>query len=467
MMEVTRLTKDELLYEVGVRGSKLSPSSAKVKDLRTLLGRLLKEELKGEGLEDALLPVVVEEEVAILGCKLEEASSMLEVIKESKGKPEEVVSESIRLRTLTSHCNRRLVRLLSNASQEEKKSVKPLFVILKDLVKEFRECGEEPVYAASTVMTVSSASEATGTRNSKSKSKSKHSSGSESEDEEGRRKEKPERGRVPKDVHKWNIHFSGEENQNVLSFIMDVEEKAKWKCIDLNCLIACASEFFKGDAKTWYRSVKAKIDSWEEMKIALRKEYLPLDYYDNLWDEIRARKQGQNESVGTYIANMIALFDRLEMVEPVHEEVMLKTMIKNLAPFYTEHLALTPVLSIDQLKALGKKLEVSKLRVETYEGRKGRKVEPEFVAKGNRVRKPTVSEVVSDKPEVPKEPKVEDTKPPLSPVVTKCKCFRCGESGHKFKECKVVNGKRFCYRCGMKDETAKTCPRCKRRGEGQ
>ena len=127
----------------------------------------------------------------------------------------------------------------------------------------------------------------------------------------------------PPDFHKWGIKFSGAENTSVLSFIFDVEEKATWKGVSFNTLIIGASEFFTDRAKTWFRSVKSSIDSWEELKIALRKEFLPLDYYENLWEEIGNRKQGKKESMGEYVANKISLFQRLEMLEPVGDEVKL------------------------------------------------------------------------------------------------------------------------------------------------
>ena len=49
-------------------------------------------------------------------------------------------------------------------------------------------------------------------------------------------------------------------------------------------------------------------NSWVEFKYLIKKEYLPLDYQRHLKEEIRARVQGPNEPMGTYIAKMLGLF---------------------------------------------------------------------------------------------------------------------------------------------------------------
>lgn len=92
------------------------------------------------------------------------------------------------------------------------------------------------------------------------------------------------------DFHKWNVSFSGADDKSVNSFIQDVEEKARSKNIDKRYLLQGATEFLTGVAKTWYRSIESETNSWEELKLALRREFLPLDYEESLWEEIRGRK---------------------------------------------------------------------------------------------------------------------------------------------------------------------------------
>ncbi|KAK3931280.1 Activity-regulated cytoskeleton associated protein 2 [Frankliniella fusca] len=163
---------------------------------------------------------------------------------------------------------------------------------------------------------------------------------------------------------------------------MDVEEKAESCGIDPRHLLKGAPEFFCGRAKTWYRSVKGQIESWKELNF-LRTEFLPVGYSDNLWEEVRARLQGASEPIGTYIANMLSLFDRLALMGPIKEDIKLNIFVKNLAPFYVGRLANTPILSIPHLKQLGRNLEMTKFRIERYDkSRKTPLIEPEFAFMG-------------------------------------------------------------------------------------
>lgn len=467
-MDVQRLTKDELLHEVGIRGNKLVAAETTVDALRTLFRDLKAREENDEVLEDALVPVDLEEEGLVIDTKLQEARELLLQLPDVESDAAKL-SKATRIRTITSHLSRRTVRLLSHAEAADREPVKNLLRDLKGFVEQFRQAGELPVYAASTVLTPSSV-RSFGSR--RSESVQGDGGAGDPKGPKGGSSSK----RSPPKFYKWKIHFSGEEGSSVLSFIMDIEEKATYEQVEFNALITGATEFFTGDAKVWYRSVKEKIDSWSELKIALKREYLPLDYHDNLWEEIRSRKQGPSETVGTYVANMLALFSRLEMDAQVNEEVRLKVMLKNLSPFYTERLALTNVMSVEQLKAFGKQLEVSKMRVESYEGKtKPRKMEPEFAVKPGRSRKPAVNEVV-DVSEVtagPSKPSAPQNQPPVKvekdATAKPCKlsCWNCDVQGHRHSECPNSVKRVFCYRCGKRDVTVRNCPRCRRKGEGQ
>lgn len=463
-MDVKRLSKEELLYEVGIRGQRFGPNESTVKDLRRMFIDLKLREDAGEELEDALVPVDVAEEATIVQAKLTDATSLLDAMLETEDAASNS-SNAARVRTLTSHCNKRLQRLLSHAEGEERKVVKPLFTSLKGIVEEFRKRGNTPIYSATSVPSVSSFSKS-----------SRREEEREDSDSDGERKshKSSKRGQVPKDLHKWGIKFSGDDDSSVTSFILDVEEKAAWKGVHLDQLLVGVSEFFTGEAKTWYRSIKNKVDSWEEMKIALRREFLALDYFDNLWEEIRGRKQGLQESVGTFIANMLAMFDRLSMDEPITEELMLKIILKNLAPFYTERLALTDVLSLKHLRVLGKQLETSKMRVDSYDSKgKVKKMEPEFAAKPTRIRKPVITEVSevavgsSSSKEIKKPESKGEGSSSAKSGHPKMHCWRCEKPGHRHVDCTSDVNRVFCYRCGMKDVTVRNCGRCRRKGEDQ
>lgn len=477
IMDVTRLAKDELIHEVGIRGHKVEADVATVDALRKTLRDLLAKEANGDVLEDALLPVDVEGEMLLLGAKL---ISVEELLSEQPGIIEAGLSTAdgmaTKIRTLTSHCNKRLVRLLTNCPADcpmkLRNGIKAMFRKLKELVEKFRSMdATKAVYAASSVLTVSeeksehtagSGSESSDSDGSKAQSKSSHSSKPKRE-RHGKKSRTPPVVTKALDLHKWNIKFSGKEEESVISFLQDVEEKAAWKGVELNYLVAGATEFFEGRAKTWFRTERAKLDSWSELKVALRREFLPLDYYDNLWEEVRTRKQGVSEPMGAYVSNVMALFERLEIGEPVKDEVKLRYLLKNVAPFYAQHLALTNVLSITHLKELGRKLEVGKMRAEGYDGKTKKKMEPEFALKSSQYRRPVVNALSAEPPVVPVV--VKQVEKPAKESGSKVVCYRCEEPGHIWSKCASTNpehkNKRFCYRCGDVAHFAKDCTKRK------
>ena len=458
-MDVSRLLKDELVYEVGIRGY-VARTGDTVTSLVKKLRQLMRREEEGEELEDRLLPIDVDEEATYIDFKLTEATLLLS---RAQDKVDFDMKRAIRIRTLLSHLNKRLNRLYQFIANDDakKKSLKPLFIALKQCVALFRTLGSEPVYAASTVLTVSM-TESTKSSRSQSSSSSSSSSVTTVLDGEDRKKEKetgPQskgfENQKPPDFHKWGVSFSGSEDKSVLSFIFEVEEKATWKGVPFNNLVLGATEFFTGHAKTWFRSVRSKIDSWEELKVALHKEFLPLNYHETLWEEIRSRKQAKKEPIGEYVANMMALFERLEFLEPVTDERKLTVLKNNLAPFYLSKLALTSILSVEQLKTLGRQLEASRNLMDVYDGKdKPKLVEPEFAAKNPIARKftPKIAAV---------EAGTSSAGSSSTSGAPKLKCWDCQEPGHGFTKCPKRSKKLFCHGCGKPGLISSNCPKCK------
>ncbi|KAE8751137.1 hypothetical protein FOCC_FOCC002221 [Frankliniella occidentalis] len=472
-----RLRADELRYEVGVRGTR-APDTATVDQLRRVLARLLREEEQGTAHDDALLPVQVDEELSVMDAKVQELGAAVALL---ELEPDD--STAARVRALAAHCNRRLSRLLEHSEAGERNRVKALLLDLKGHVRTVRGVHEGPLYQASSVLSistvsgtsVSSAASSTATSASQSDTASSAStcpsvkppSTRDSSSSKKSNKSKSNSGSEPSsrtkiDFSKWNVTFSGEGEASVLSFVMDIEEKAESQGIAHKYLIRGAPEFFTGRAKTWYRSVKHQVNSWNELKMFLRTEFLPMGYYDNLWEEVRNRKQGENEQIGAYIANMLMLFERLSEMGPVKEEIKLNIILKNLAPFYLDGLKLTTVMSVSHLKNLGRELEMAKFRVERYDKSRTKcpPMEPEFAYQCKGRAKAAVNALEPD-PEVaasaPHNP--QKNRPSFT-------CWRCDRAGHGYRDCRAKGDfEMFCWGCGKKGAMRVTCPVCKARKE--
>ncbi|KAK3918004.1 Activity-regulated cytoskeleton associated protein 1, partial [Frankliniella fusca] len=490
-MDVSRLHKDELLFELAYRGLDLKKEKKTVTELRALLSERIEREAAGEEFESLVTWEDVDEGLILFQTKVE---LLNELVRPAGGDFDP--SSAGRTRALASHCNKRLIALMERydeMSPEMRTDVKKQAILLKTLVSEFRSMGESRVYAASSVQSVSAvegweppqrpavvrpagvawgmvvgggaverkqavrASVQTSRKSKKSSRKksaisssSASSSSSDSSDAEPVSR-RTRLSSVPQDLHKWGVQpFSGDQSVSVCSFLSDIEEKARWRRVNLDSLVAAASEFFCGEAKVRYRSIAGSIDSWKEFCIKVKEEFLPMDYYDNLMEEIRSRKQGPEETVGTYVANMCALFDRLGTgVDEEHRQYegwKLAITVKNLAPYYTDRLTLVKVASFEHLKQLGRDIEASKHRVDAYDGKtKVRKMEPEFAAKPARPRsKPLIHEVETEVEALSLGPNPPQNEHP-APKPRTLRCWNCDEVGHRHNSCAKPRHNLFCF----------------------
>lgn len=510
-MEVERLRKDELMYELIVgRGCTKVTKETTVEKLREALKSAISREAKGEIFKEGELDPV--EELAVCSAKLEEVYLFLE-------NPEG--GSTWRIRTLLYHLNPRLVRLLSHCTGAERHECKRLLKNLKTTTAQFKSLGTTRQYQAPSVVTVSTMQSVAGSNWGDESFCTRSVAGnghraqvnpadvalpSTNEKESSVRREDQRlnqslssslaglmlgsgTGAIPKvprksakasssssnkavAFHKWNVTFSGARDSSVNSFILRVEELADSRRVSDEDLLNGACEFFTGPALVWYRSVKNEITDWESLKTLLRKEFLPVDYQTSLIDEIRNRRQGVDEPSSAYIACMVGLFDRLEYVVP--EKTKLEIIVRNMSPFYLNNLAWASIISLNHLKEEARTLEVRKSLVDRYEnGNKNRDpLEPDLAYRRNpflnpaskpfvppakpfvQTRRPVVHEVETP-PEVPQSaPKVEAvSNPAYKPNFT---CWNCLGEGHRFMDCPRPKHL-FCHKCGRQGVLSQNC----------
>lgn len=159
-------------------------------------------------------------------------------------------------------------------------------------------------------------------------------------------------------VYKWGVHFDG-NSRELNSFLERVNELAEARHVSKRELFSSAVDLFTGKALLWYRSVKATVTDWEGLVSLLKQEFLPTDFDDKLWDEIKARVQGRGKAVLMYIAVMETLFGRLNRLPC--ETTKVKYIRQNLLPNYYSQLALSKINTVNELTKLCKKLEENRL----------------------------------------------------------------------------------------------------------
>lgn len=267
-------------------------------------------------------------------------------------------------------------------------------------------------------------------------------------------------------VSKWNIQYDG--RSSVANFLERVEELRQSRGVPESHLLHAASELLKGDALIWYRSVKHTFTNWEDFKQDLRATFQPFDYEASLWDEIRARTQGQDEKVVVYVAVMENLFGRLSQCPS--EQTRLSIIRRNMLPSLQIQLALSPVESLATLIRLGRTIEEANFVAHRYcppPTNIKHVLEPDLAYRKcdstTRVSAVTantdvelidfsVAPVSTSRPLSAGEPRV----PSWSANLT---CWNCGGTGHRSISCRQPK-KVHCYRCGMPDVKVSTCPKC-------
>lgn len=281
-------------------------------------------------------------------------------------------------------------------------------------------------------------------------------------------------------VCKWGIVFDGNTSKlSLSSFLQRIEELR----IARNCtcaeLFQSASDLFEGIAREWFRSQSRqhRFDSWKTLTAALRQDFLPSDYDDQLWKEIQQRTQGQDERVVIYISIMENLFSCLG--EPPSQEVKLKIIRKNLLPSYQPHLALQAIPDISVLTDICRSLEDADMLRKKFQPppRNISVLEP-----GLAYRPPQVS---SDQPSGSNACDGFQQHTPRRSInsernngywnqssrskhirqVAVVQCWRCNETGHLQRDCKrrILS----CHGCGKLNVIRPNCPNCTKNRSGR
>lgn len=104
-------------------------------------------------------------------------------------------------------------------------------------------------------------------------------------------------------ISDWGLKFSGESDALGLNaFLLRVNELRESRGISTQQLFKSAVELFEGKALIYYRSLKDKISDWNTLCDIFRDEFLPRDFNERIWEQIKSRTQGDNESIAIYVA---------------------------------------------------------------------------------------------------------------------------------------------------------------------
>lgn len=430
--ECNRLSKDELEYELKIRGFE---DVGTVDKMRSCLRNVLKLERSGQSLTYPAYALNCDEEFKIVEDKIKEIVSSIEIFEgDDKTTAYKKISSKI------AHVMKRIDR--TNPTESDKIKLRSsllsqaltLMPKLKFRIKnlKFQEASIlNPSFFNIDLEDDLSSEEETAAHgnicNSTPKNKTSHTTEFSALHPKS----------IP--VTKWNLQFSGDsKDMSVLAFLERVDELSVSRHIGEQELFESAFDLFRGSALTWFRANKKKFNNWNDIGMALKKQFLPHDYDDRLFEEIKKRTQGENENIGIYVACMTTLFSRLSYNVP--ESVQLRLVLRNILPFFQLHLGLIEVDSLDHLIDLCSKLEIKKHSVENFSKPLRRKTDLE----------PDLAYVEAS-----------SSSSHMGSQVSSVTCWNCRKLGHTSRVCRATKTK-HCYKCGFPGVTVRDCKTCSR-----
>jgi len=250
-------------------------------------------------------------------------------------------------------------------------------------------------------------------------------------------------------VFKWNLKFPGTGADTAATFMAKVESMRQARHMTEEELFSSAADLLDGNALVWYEARKHMFTDWKEFKARFLKVFLPVNYQEDLEDEIKQRKQGKTESVELFVATMTELCARLP--EPVSQEKQLLWISRNLRLNLQQMLSLRPVENVEELIEVCSKAEENEFRLNCgYQSTSGRRLfEPQQTANkfpGPAQQKLRYVQVAGA-----------EERPAL--------CYNCDEPGHYVRNCPSPRNRRIrCFKCGKMGVTSRNCPDCNATG---
>lgn len=408
-MDVDRLSKDELEYEMKVRG--VAPTGV-VDKLRKSLRGLIILENSGKVVSGAE-SFDVDEELTTCTDKLVEVKGLVDNVSGRSSN-----SQVKKIEAKFAHLFSRIDRITPVDTTQKSKKAEVLAVLL-ELVSDYNsklssERPSFPDFHADQPRPATSVTEAPVTPSPSNLAKA-----------------------VP--VYKWNFKFSGQsDGLSFNAFLERVDELCKSRNLDKTQLLDSSIELFEGDALLWYRMVRREVNDWNSLIARMKQEFLPSYRSSQLWTQILQRTQGPDESIGIYVATMTSLFDR--MPETVADSLRMQVLRDNILPFYQEKLALVDIHTPLELIDYCRKLEAAKAKIQDY--------------------KPPVKGQLSLEPDLDyAHPSVPQVAASGSASSSPKLCFRCHKPGHLARNCTVRTALK-CFDCGTSNVTRRTCPNC-------
>lgn len=277
-----------------------------------------------------------------------------------------------------------------------------------------------------------------------------------------------DRLKIFKSVSQWNLKFDGSNSIN--NFLAGVEELRVACGITKLQLRGAAVVLFTGVALDWFRANVQPSHTWDALVEMLRISFLPGEYDEDVWSDIRSRTQGLHERATTFVAVMQNLFHKLSEVPG--EQTRLRIIRRNLLPYIQSQLALTDYETIAELTVACQRVEDAQARIARF---KPPPTNPALVMERELMYNPRqhrhqVTTIDAPRSTDPSPTPLQgnsnqasSSNQPVTRGVQTLTCWNCRQRGHLRRDCRQPRA-RYCFGCGHPDVTRATCPRCQGNG---
>lgn len=448
-MQVNRLDKEELIYELTVRGI----GTGKVEEMRHRLIQALQLEKEGDSIKYPPYPFKFDEDDEAVTKTLDVIEGMVDKFDDGSKS-----NAAVKLHTKFSHTMGRLNNMVGeDAEQQEKKS--ELLARILSLRQEFsRKIEEYETKQHGILPTLSFVAGQAGPSGFHAGLGNVSTSSSLGNlNNLGRQQSVNQHCGSIKTIppHKWNIQkYTGDRRSNISvnAFFEHVEELRAARNVSTETLLNSGIDLFCDKAYQFYKNCRDRVTTWEELVTEFKNEFLSTHYEEDLFDELRHRTQHPTESIGVYLAVMSSYFNRL--ARPLTEEVKLTIILKNLHPYYLERLRDPMPSSLDELRSACRSMEARRDTIRNY-------VEPS--TRRNCLLERDLAYVdASENLDIAEASSSSNRRRDSSkPII----CFRCQQTGHKAIGCAQPK-KLTCFKCHKEGYTVRNCPTCNNQGNG-
>lgn len=161
-------------------------------------------------------------------------------------------------------------------------------------------------------------------------------------------------------VHKWKIRFSGDgQGLSLNEFLHRAERYARGEHVSNEQLYDNIHYLLNSKAESWYWGSIHEIETWDELVMELKKEFLPRFYDYHLREEIERRVQSRDETINMYINDMKTLFHRAH--PPLDEQYKLYIVQRNILPEFGAQLSTVNMRDFEDLVDLCRRIDDAKM----------------------------------------------------------------------------------------------------------